>query len=101
MFIICDMTKWLLSNSWYLCTRQNQESKRVEQAATKDDNFSKIEAEVSQKLKSENEGNQTWWIKPESFQTSSDLPMQGNTQEYHKEGWRRQDQGGDEPGREV
>ena len=31
------------------CTRQNQERKRVQQAAVKDDDFSKFEAEVSQK----------------------------------------------------
>ena len=37
-----------------------QESKRVEQAAAKDEDLSKFEAEVSQKLKCENEGNRTW-----------------------------------------
>ena len=42
-------------------------------------------------------------INPESFQTSSDPPMQGYTQECHQEDCCqcREDQGGDEPGVKV
>ena len=34
---------------------------------------------------------------PEPFQTSSDQPMQGSTQEHHQEGCSQDAQGGEEP----